>query len=216
MVYKDEQEDDSKDELTMNSKVLRLNKAGTPIAWLSWQETATLLVKEQVIWSIGATIHTVRGGYNKSGIRSSLELPSIIACDGKVDNHQFTPALSNGLLFARDQMMCMYCGVEFPARDLSRDHVIPRSKGGRDLWTNCVTACRRCNNRKGDLTPEQANMQLLAVPFAPNRHEYFYLSNRDVLADQMEFLKARFSVNASAFASDAEPRLARTGQRRRT
>ena len=184
----------------MDIKVLRLNKAGTPTAWLSWQETATLLVKDQVIWSIGDPIHTVRGGYNKSGIRSELSLPSIIACDGRVDTHEFAPALSNSLLFARDQQLCLYCGIEFPVRDLSRDHVIPTSKGGRDLWTNCVTACRRCNNRKGNLTPEQANMQLLAVPFAPNRYEFFYLSNREVLADQMKFLKSRFSTNGTVFA----------------
>lgn len=183
----------------MNSKVLRLNKAGTPIAWLSWQETATLLVKNQVLWSIGDTAHTVRGGYNKAGIRSELVLPSIIACDGRVDNHAFTPALSNSLLFARDQQLCMYCGLEFHVRDLSRDHIIPTSRGGKDIWTNCITACRRCNNRKGSHTPEEANMQLLAIPFAPNRYEFFYLSNRDVLIDQMEFLKSRFSVNASAF-----------------
>jgi len=155
----------------MNAKVLRLNKAGIPIAWLSWQETATLLVKDQVIWSIGDTVHTIHGGYNSSGLRSRLDLPSIIACNGK--------------------------GVQFPVRELSRDHVIPTSRGGKDIWTNCVTACRRCNNRKGNLRPEQANMQLLAVPFAPNRYEFFYLSNRDVLADQMEFLKTRFSLNGS-------------------
>lgn len=184
----------------MNTKVLRLNKAGTPMAWLSWQETATLLVKEQVLWSIGDSICTVRGGYNKAGVRSELTLPSIVACGGRVGNNEFTPALSNSLLFARDQQMCMYCGVEFPVKDLSRDHVIPTSRGGKDLWTNCVTACRRCNNRKGNMMPEQANMQLLAVPFAPNRYEFFYLSNRDVLADQMEFLKTRFSANGSAFA----------------
>lgn len=188
------------DNTTMNSKVLRLNKAGTPIAWLSWQETATLIVKDQVIWSLGETVFRVRGGYNHKGVRSELELPSIIACDGKVDNHQFTPALTNSLLFARDQQLCMYCGVEFPVKELSRDHIIPTSKGGKDVWTNCVTACRRCNNRKGNSTLEQTNMQLLAVPFAPNRYEFFYLSNRDVLADQMEFLKTRFSSNGSVFA----------------
>ena len=181
----------------MNAKALRLNKAGTPVAWLSWQETATLIVKDQVIWSLGEAIYTIHGGYNKSGERSILELPSIIACDGKVDGKAFTPALTNALLFARDQQVCMYCGMEFPVRDLSRDHVIPTSKGGRDRWTNCVTACRRCNNRKGSKTPEQANMQLLAVPFAPNRYEFFFLSNRDVLVDQMEFLKTRFSTNGS-------------------
>ena len=181
----------------MNPKVLRLNKAGTPIAWLSWQETATLMVKDQVIWSLGEVVHTIRGGYNRQGIRSFLELPSIVACDGKVDNKAFTPALSNGLLFARDQQLCMYCGVQFPLRELSRDHVIPTSRGGRDIWTNCVTACRRCNNRKGNKLLEEANMELLAVPFAPNRHEFFFLSNRDVLADQMDFLRTRFSKNGS-------------------
>jgi len=183
----------------MNIKVLRLNKAGTTIAWLSWEETATLLVKDQVLWSIGDTVHKVRGGYNKAGTRSELELPSIIACDGRVDNHAFTPALSNSLLFARDQQLCMYCGLEYPVKDLSRDHIVPTSRGGKDIWTNCITACRRCNNRKGSHTPEEAHMQLLAIPFAPNRYEFFYLSNRDVLADQMDFLKSRFSVNGSAF-----------------
>lgn len=187
----------------MNVKVLRLNKAGTPIAWLSWQEAATLVSKDQILWSLGETVYRVRGGYDRDGVRSVLELPSIIACDGRVDHASFTPALSNALLFARDRQICLYCGVEHAVRDLSRDHVVPRSKGGRDSWTNCVTACRRCNNRKGNLTLEQAGMELLAIPFAPNRHEYFYLANRDVLADQMDFLKARFSANSRlAEASD--------------
>jgi len=181
----------------MNAKLLRLNKAGTPIAWLSWQESATLIARRQVIWSIGETVYRVRGGYNRRGERSMLELPSIIACDGRVDTSTFTPTLTNSLLFARDRRLCLYCGEEHPVRDLSRDHVVPTSRGGRDVWTNCVTACRRCNNRKGNLTPEQAGMQLLAVPFAPNRHEYFYLANRDVRADQMDFLKTRFSARWS-------------------
>ncbi len=179
----------------MNVKVLRLNKAGTPTAWLSWQEAVTLLSRDQILWSLGEVVYRVRGGYDRRGRRSVLDLPSIIACDGKVNHGLFTPALSNSLLFARDQQICLYCGVQHSVRDLSRDHVVPTSRGGKDCWTNCVTACRRCNNRKGDLTPERAGMELLAIPFAPNRHEYFYLANRDVLADQMDFLKARFSVN---------------------
>lgn len=181
----------------MNAKILRLNKAGTPIAWLNWQESATLMVREQVIWTLGDVVLTVHGGTNKQGKRSKLEVPSIIACDGKVESRAFAPALTNSLLFARDQMVCMYCGVSHGNKDLSRDHVIPTSRGGKDSWTNCVTACKRCNNRKANKTPEQAGMELLAVPFVPNRYEYFYLSNRDVLSDQMEFLKVRFSANSS-------------------
>jgi len=177
----------------MNAKVLRLNKAGTPIAWLTWQESATLVAKDQVLWSLGDSVRTLHGGTNKQGVRSCLELPSIIACDGRVSDIRFTPTLSNSLLFARDQNLCMYCGEQFPVCELSRDHIVPTSRGGKDVWTNCVTACRRCNNRKGNSLLQETNLELLAVPFAPNRYEFFYLSNKDVLADQMEFLQPRFS-----------------------
>ena len=64
------------------------------------------------------------------------------------------------------------------------------SRGGGDAWNNVVTACRRCNNHKGGHTPEQAGMQLIAVPFTPTYAEYIYLKGRRVLADQMEFLMA--------------------------
>ena len=174
-----------------------LNKAGTPVAWLNWQQTVSLMVRDQVIWTLGDVVHTIRGGVNRAGERSLLHVPSIVACDGKIEDRAFAPVLSNRLLFARDQHVCLYCGNCYPASELSRDHIVPTSKGGKDRWTNCVTACRRCNNRKANKSPEQAGMQLLAIPFVPNRYEYFYLSNRDVLADQMEFLKTRFSSNSS-------------------
>ena len=74
--------------------------------------------------------------------------------------------------------------------DLSRDHIIPASRGGRDTWMNSVTACRSCNTRKGNRAPEQANMPLIYVPYVPNRHEHFILRNRRILADQMEYLLA--------------------------
>ena len=70
----------------MNAKILRLNKAGTPVSWLSREETATLLVKDQVIWSLGDTVMEIRGGYNRKGDQSILRLPSIVACDGKASS----------------------------------------------------------------------------------------------------------------------------------
>jgi len=71
---------------------------------------------------------------------------------------------------------------------LTRDHVMPVSKGGRDTWVNVVTACWSCNVRKGSRTPQQAGMPLLAVPYRPSWVEHLILSNRNILADQMEFL----------------------------
>ncbi len=88
--------------------------------------------------------------------------------------------------------MCMYCGGQFRDSELSRDHVTPLSKGGKDAWNNAVAACKRCNNYKAGRTPEQASLSLLAVPFTPTHAEYIYLRGRRVLADQMQFLLAHF------------------------
>lgn len=181
--------------MSVTAKILRLNKAGHPVSWLTREETATLIVKDQVIWSMGTTVLEIRGGLNRSGLQSVLKLPSIIACDGKVHLDNFNPPLENKFLFRRDKNLCLYCGGEFAIHELSRDHVRPMSRGGKDVWTNVVSACRRCNNRKADRLPEESGMELLAIPFVPNQYEFLYLSNRNVLADQMEFLKARFSRN---------------------
>ena len=177
----------------MNAKILRLNKAGIPVSWLTREETATLMVKDLVIWSLGNTVMEIRGGYNRKGVQSMLKLPSIVACGGKVHKDNFDPPLENKFLFRRDKNICLYCGGQFSIYDLSRDHVLPLSRGGRDTWTNVVTSCRRCNNRKADRSPEESNMELLAIPFVPNQYEFLYLSNHNVLADQMKFLSARFS-----------------------
>jgi hypothetical protein len=88
--------------------------------------------------------------------------------------------------------MCLYCGGTFATQELSRDHITPMVQGGTDRWNNVVTACKRCNHHKGGLTPEQAGMQLLAIPFIPNHAEYIYLQGRRILADQMDFLRAHF------------------------
>jgi hypothetical protein len=100
--------------------------------------------------------------------------------------------LSNPALFRRDNHLCLYCGFQFRHTELSRDHIHPISRGGSDSWGNVVTACKRCNNHKAGRTPEQAGMQLLAIPFTPTHAEYVYLQGRRVLSDQMEFLKAHF------------------------
>ena len=76
---------------------------------------------------------------------------------------------------------------------LTSDHVKPISKGGRDSWSNVVTACRRCNTHKGSRSLETIGMKLLAVPYVPNVAEYLVLRNRKILGDQMEFLKMQFS-----------------------
>lgn len=180
--------------MRMNTRILRLNKAGVPLQWLDREEAATLLVKGLVVWSLGDTTLTIHGGINRHGLRSILNIPTIIATNGDVHyNDHHVPAVCNRLLFRRDGNTCMYCGEQFNQERLTRDHIIPRSRGGGENWANLVAACRRCNQRKSNRTPEEAGMPLLAVPFKPNKMEYLALANRNILADQMSFLRSGFS-----------------------
>ena len=99
------------------------------------------------------------------GLHTIVEVNSIIATIGHTHNpgnlrHDYIPPLNNQTLFKRDAHLCLYCGMRFPSNQLSRDHIRPLSQGGRDTWTNVVTACRRCNNLKASKTPEQAGLQL--------------------------------------------------------
>ena len=71
----------------------------------------------------------------------------------------------------RDHYTCQYCNTK--TTDLTIDHVIPRSRGGTDVWENVVASCQRCNVKKGDRTPKEASMHLLKHPRAPLGHLYF-------------------------------------------
>ena len=180
--------------MLQNARILRLDKSGLPLDWLTRQEAVTLIVKDMVLWSVGEERLVMRGGYNRCGVRSVIHLPSIIATSGDVvKSDRVAPMLTNRLLFRRDQNLCLYCGNTFAEHELTRDHIIARSRGGQDRWTNVATSCRRCNQRKGQRAPEEAGMPLLAVPFVPNKMEYMVLANRNILANQMEFLKSGFS-----------------------
>jgi 5-methylcytosine-specific restriction endonuclease McrA len=70
-------------------------------------------------------------------------------------------------LLLRDGYQCQYCGKRPGSRELNVDHVLPRSRGGRDTWDNLVISCRGCNLRKGKRTPVEAGMSLLSAPHQP-------------------------------------------------
>ena len=179
-------------------QVLRTDASGMPLEWVNYQEAVRLYHLGQVAYSCGIELYRVHGGISAlSGCRSHIDVNSIIATHGsnKVmlrSRDHYVPPLNNPALFKRDAYLCMYCGERFQARDLSRDHVTPLSQKGVDDWNNVVTACRRCNNHKAGRRPEQAAMELLAVPFTPTHAEYIYLQGKRVLSDQMEFLRAHF------------------------
>lgn len=179
-------------------RLLSLDAHGRVLDWISWQDAACLYARGAVTWTLGDPCLTVHGGISRStGRQSVLQVHPIIAARGHARAKAInpTPALSNPALFARDQHLCLYCGNQFPRQQLTRDHVVPLSQGGRDLWENVVSACFHCNSRKGGRTPAQAAMPLLAVPYRPSWIEHLILSNRNILADQMAFLKSQLPRN---------------------
>ena len=183
----------------VNPSILRINTAGVPVDWLTWQEAVCLHARELVSWTYGEEVMEVRGGHSRlNGERTLLTLNSIIACKGKVyDKMRKEPPLTNRALFRRDQNVCLYCGKLFKECDLSRDHVLAASRGGQDNWTNVVTACKRCNARKGNYRLGECTMELLALPYRPNHAEYLALTHSGrILGDQMSFLRRQFSSNS--------------------
>lgn len=188
--------------MDLQQQVLRTDVSGMPLEWIGYQEAVRLISLEQVSYALGRSLFTIHGGINAmSGMRSMIEVNAILATYGQHPHKHlfgsgYVPPLSNKALFRRDQSMCLYCGQQFPAYLLSRDHVNPLSRGGADTWTNVVTACKRCNNFKAGRTPEQAGIELLAIPFSPTHAEYVYLQGRRILADQMDFLLKHFPRNS--------------------
>ena len=171
--------------------VLKLDAGGLPVSWIHWQTAVTLYARQRVCWEAGDERFVVMGGLcARTGLRSRFEIGSIVAVADRSKRFAAgVPLLTNRTLFQRDHNLCLYCGDEFSAAQLTRDHIYPASRGGETTWENCVTACRDCNQSKDARTPEEAGMKLLAVPFTPNLAEYLILQNRRILADQMEFLK---------------------------
>jgi 5-methylcytosine-specific restriction endonuclease McrA len=173
------------------TRLLALDASGRILDWISWQEAVCLYVRGVVAWTVGEPCLTVHGGHNRRlDAQSRIELHPIIASTGHCRDHATdpAPALTNAALFARDRYLCLYCGGHYSRGELTRDHVQPVSRGGRDEWENVVSACLACNLKKGNRTPQQAHMPLLAVPYRPSWVEHLILSNRNILADQMEFL----------------------------
>lgn len=143
----------------MGRKVLILNADYSAIS-LCTVPKAFLLVylnkAELVAESPKAALRTVSQTY---------PLPSVIRLNHYVNIPFKGVVLSRQNIFKRDLNTCVYCGNH---HDLTLDHVLPKSRGGKTNWENLVTACKRCNSKKGDLLPEEASMPLHHSPFKPS------------------------------------------------
>lgn len=122
---------------------------------------------------------------------------------------KFRRQVTNTFLFARDRYRCQYCGrhrTELRGREfLTRDHVIPLSRGGDNTWQNVVTACSPCNNRKGNRLPHEVGMQPLNSPTEPNYVELVWAVRR-VTPVQAKYIRMFYGEDVlRALRGEAEP-----------
>lgn len=115
-----------------------------------------------------------------------LEMPTVIRLVHMVKRPLHRRRMSRREVFLRDGYRCMYCGTR--ARELTLDHVVPRSQGGIHSWDNVVSACKHCNHRKAGRTPVQAGMRLLAEPREPRPNPYAFFSLDRVQQSWLPFL----------------------------
>lgn len=116
-------------------------------------------------------------------VTKAFPMPSVIRLNRYIQAPFRVISLTRQNIFRRDQHECQYCGTR---KDLTIDHVIPSSRGGLHNWNNLVTACKRCNTRKGDSTPEEAGMHLKRKPHKPSYAIFLkdYVHNHGGLWDE--------------------------------
>jgi len=133
-----------------------------PLSLWSWQDTVKAVIADRVsvLSEYDTQIHSPS---------FAMALPSVIALRDYIKPGR-SPAFTRFNVFLRDRLICQYCGEPSLAHELTFDHVVPRSQGGRTTWENVVSACSPCNLRKGGRTPKQAGMPLLHEAVAPSTY----------------------------------------------
>ncbi len=125
-------------------------------------------------------------------VSGALRVPRVLQLARYDKRPRVELRLTRKNLLLRDEGRCQYCGAQPTPRDLNVDHVLPRSRGGRDSWENLVISCKRCNLTKGQRTPEEANMHLRARPSRPrwSTSTHILLSAKQPYAEWEPFLQA--------------------------
>jgi 5-methylcytosine-specific restriction endonuclease McrA len=172
-------------------RILILDQQGNPRAWASREIAITYHAKDLVAWQLGLdeVEVTYRGGNNRiTGMQSKISTAPIIAIKGETSKRSTRAVLTNRALFRRDNFTCAYCGKMFGEFHLSRDHIVPTSRGGMDNWENVITSCHTHNRIKDDRLLEECGMKLLFQPYVPNKAEALVFEQGRMLNCQVDYL----------------------------
>lgn len=149
----------SQDKAIANRRTLVLNQDYSPLTICSVHRAFLLVYlqkAELLSEALNASLKTVT---------RTFPAPAVIRLRSYIYLPYKGVVLSRQNIFKRDGYECQYCGT---TRDLTLDHLVPKARGGKSSWLNLVTACRRCNARKGDFTPEEVGMSVKNRPFKPS------------------------------------------------
>jgi len=141
--------------------VLKLDSSFKPVEVISWEE-AVVLTWLKKAW---AAEYTDKWAHSA---KKAFQIPSVIVLFRYIDEKFFEVSCVRKNIILRDEHRCQYCSKYFKEKELTIDHVIPCSKGGKTKWDNVVTACCDCNQKKGSYMPENAPVKLIRRPLAPS------------------------------------------------
>ena len=134
-----------------------------PLSLWGWQDTIRAVFLDRVIIVAEYEIRV-----NSSSF--SMKLPSVISLKKYIPLKKRIP-FTRFNLFLRDHFKCQYCDLKLKASELTFDHVVSRANGGLTDWNNVVSACFKCNNKKGSLSCNEAKMKLVKNPKRPSQHD---------------------------------------------
>ncbi|MGH7744628.1 MAG: HNH endonuclease [Candidatus Dormibacteria bacterium] len=183
---------------------------GQPRSWSTLEEACCYYARGKVRWGVGTSVHTFLGGHNLNGEQSRIDIEPVLGVTGPLVGTEWLDRTSvyveRKILYNRDLCICAYCGQQIKPYLLTIDHILPKSRGGKNIWQNAVSACKSCNHAKGNRTPEEWGVKLLYVPYVPTCAEKYIMKARNILADQMDFLVASVPRHSRLFDVDGKIR----------
>ncbi len=146
--------------LSLNTRVLVLNQSYEPVSVCNAKKAFLL------IYMMKAEVVAERNNRTLRSVSATFPYPSVIRLSSYIRVPFKKIELSRKNVLRRDNFRCQYCNST--SNPLTIDHIIPKSRGGMDVWENLITACLKCNNKKGNRTPDEASMKLLSNPRRPH------------------------------------------------
>lgn len=143
----------------------------------TWRPVNFVKLHRAIVMLLVGKVDLITSWENESVVSQNLkvEAPAIIRLKNYVGGRFGRPRFRRKILFTRDSWTCQYCGLRLGWKNITVDHVVPRSAGGKTTWENCVSSCLKCNERKGCKSLRESGMRLLNQPKEPQPQHFWCL-----------------------------------------